>query len=101
MDKFRYEKYISEYSEEIKEQKRLISLIERVNKFKDVDSLYEARQLAEKIIPTKMEVTGFYVGNAKCTIVNRSNLFRISLDSEKEFLCYDFTLNGNLTNEFK
>ena len=63
---------------------------ERLKQFDEVESLEEALELAKKILPVKNEITRFNVGEGKCTIVNRKDNFRISLDTETEFVSYDF-----------
>ena len=62
----------------------------RMKEFDTVHTLEEAKELALKILPTSNELTRFNVGNAKCTIVNRADLLRISLDSNSEFISYNF-----------
>lgn len=63
---------------------------ERIVAFNNVSTLEEAKELATKILPTSNEINHFYIGEAKCTIVNSENTFRICLDSPEEFLCYNF-----------
>ena len=65
--------------------------MERVDEFKNVTTLEEAHELAKKILPTSQEVSSFYVGNAKCVVVNTKDKLRISIDSDKEFISYDFS----------
>lgn len=62
----------------------------RIKEFATVSTLEEAKELAAKILPVSQEINRFNIGNAKCTIVNRDNLFRISFDSDLEFIAYDF-----------
>ena len=63
---------------------------ERLVKFESIATLEEAKILAAKTIPTSKEFCVFYVGNAKCVVVNNENMLRISFDTEKEFICYSF-----------
>ena len=62
----------------------------RIAPFEKVETLAEAKELAAKILPTANELNKFYIGDAKCTVVNRSDMLRICIDSADEFLCYDF-----------
>lgn len=62
----------------------------RIEKFSGVASLKEAKDLALKIMPTSNEINRFYIDNAKCVIVNKDDMFRISLDTPDEFISYDF-----------
>ena len=93
MDEFQYLQYTAFQRNEAKEKESEAALLERVHKFAKIDSLEMAKELAKSIIPTNQEITHFNVGNIKCIIVNRKNLFRISLDSDKEFVCYSFDNN--------
>ena len=63
---------------------------ERILPFADVLTLAEAKALSNKILPVKSDITVFNVGGAKCTVVNKPNLFRITLENDEELLCYDF-----------
>jgi hypothetical protein len=63
---------------------------ERILAFENISTLEEAKKLAKQILPVAQDINIFNVGHAQCTIVNRDDLFRISLDSDEEFLCYDF-----------
>ena len=64
---------------------------ERIAQFAKVDTIEEAKSLSAKILPVSQEINQFKVGLGTCTIINRSDLFRISLDSEEEFISYDFS----------
>ena len=90
MDEFQYRQYLAFQESEAKEKKAQSALLERVRQFAEIDTIEDAKELAKKIIPTSQEVTQFNVGNIKCTVINRKNLFRISIDSEEEFICYSF-----------
>ena len=60
------------------------------NYFDNIDNLESAKELAKRVIPTKEEITTFYVGNAQCTVANRVDRLVITLDSSEEFICYSF-----------
>ena len=62
----------------------------RIKEFETVSTLEDAKALAEKILPIANEKNIFRIGPAKCTIICNEELFRISLDSEEEFIAYDF-----------
>lgn len=62
----------------------------RINKFNNIQTLVEAKNLSQQIMPVAQELSQFRVGDALCVIVNKPNMFRISLDSETEFISYDF-----------
>lgn len=62
----------------------------RLEEFGKINTLEEAKTLAGKILPTANELNVFRVGNAKCTIINKEDNFRICLDTNEEFISYDF-----------
>ena len=72
-------------------KKKTEQMIARINEFQKVKTLEEAKLLAKKILPTTNEVSTFNRGNAKCTVVNKYDIFRITLDSPEEFISYDFS----------
>ena len=80
----------AEKPEKDKEEERITNFKKRLEGFKDVETLEEAKNLLNKIMPVRLERTVFFIGKAKCTIINKSDRVRISLDSEKEFISYDF-----------
>lgn len=71
-------------------ESKVASFKKRLMKFANVKTLEEAKELAPSVIPTRQNVCSFYVGNAKCVVVNKEHLFRVSLDTENEFICYSF-----------
>ena len=62
----------------------------RLSEFNNVKTLTEAHTLINRIMPVKLERTVFFVGDAKCTIIKKHNLLRISFNSKKEFISYNF-----------
>lgn len=66
------------------------NLKNRLSKFESVESLSEARDLVKKTLPVANEINRFRVGNAKCIVINKEDLIRISVDTDDEYLCYDF-----------
>ena len=76
---------------ELENNEKIRAFKERIIPFENISSLKEAKALATKLIPTANETNTFYIGNAKCVVINRTNLLRISLDTTKEFICYDFS----------
>ena len=62
----------------------------RILEFENVNELDEARELVQKILPVANEKNIFRIGNARCIVVNKSELLRISLDTPNEFIAYDF-----------
>lgn len=91
MNYFEYNQYIGFQKEEAENKEKYKNLLARLDVFKDVKTLSEAQELASKHFPTNQEITRFYVGNAKCVVVNKPELLRISVDSSEEFICYDFS----------
>ena len=86
-----YKQYTLQQTQEQQDKEKAKAFLERIAPFAEVDSLEKAKDLAKQILPTKEDVTAFYVGKLKCTVVNRTNELRISIDTEDEFICYSFS----------
>ena len=71
-------------------KEKLEGFKKRIEAFSEITTLEEAKALSEKTLPVANEITTFNIGNARCTVVNKENLFRISLDTQDEFISYDF-----------
>ena len=91
MDKFIYNQYAAEQQRAVEDSEKSKAFLERIKPFKDVTNLSEAKELAARILPVKEDITTFYVGNIKCTVINKENLFRLCIDSPQEFICYNFS----------
>ncbi len=63
---------------------------QRLSEFSKINSLSEASDLVDKIMPVNLERTVFFIGSAKCTIIKKHNLVRISFNSKNEFISYKF-----------
>ena len=90
MNNFLYEQYSIRSNNEHESDAKEKEFLSRIEPFKTVNTLEDARKLAEKVIPTKAEVTSFYIGQLKCTVCNTEKLFRLSIDSPEEFVSYNF-----------
>ena len=71
-------------------QQKYEAFKERISKFENVSTIEAAKELAKQILPTANEINMFDIGSAKCVVVNTKDLFRITLDSVEELICYDF-----------
>ena len=91
MNYLEYNQYIAFQKMGIENKEKYENLLARLDVFKDVKTLSEAQELASKHFPTNQEITRFYIGNAKCVVVNKPELLRICVDSSEEFICYDFS----------
>lgn len=69
---------------------KYVEFKKRIKRFKDVQTLDEAKQLAIEILPVANEINMFSVGSGKCYVINREDNFRITLESANEFISYDF-----------
>lgn len=76
--------------EKTSDEEKLIKFRHRLDSFKEVHSLAEAKDLLNKTMPVQMVRTAFYVGDGKCTIINRPNQLRICFRTPTEIICYDF-----------
>ncbi len=62
----------------------------RLSEFTKIATLEEAKELATKIMPVKSERTVFNIGNAKCIVINKKELLKITLKTTKEYINYCF-----------
>ena len=86
-----YCNYAIAQQQELQDTKKANELKERVRPFAEIETLEDAHQLAKKVIPTQWPYMSFYVGNAKCSVINKPDSFRISIETADEFICYDFS----------
>ena len=63
----------------------------RLEAFNNVSTLDEAKELAKNIMPVSLDINHFRIGDAKCVIINKPDIFRISIDTAEEFISYDFS----------
>lgn len=69
---------------------KLSEFKERIFRFREVETLADAKALATKILPTANEFNSFYVGTGKCVVINRDDLFRIYYEDSQDFIAFDF-----------
>ena len=69
---------------------KLNNLKQRIEKFKDIETLEEAKIILAENFRVENELEIFNIASSKCTIVNRNDFLRISLDTPDEFVSYDF-----------
>ena len=62
----------------------------RLSQFNDIKNVDEAKKLLNSIMPVTMERTVFFVGDAKCTIINKENLLKISYKSATDYIIFNF-----------
>ena len=62
----------------------------RIESFKEVSDLEDAKALVMKILPVSSEKTSFSIGNGRCVVINNSERLRICFDTPDEFIAYDF-----------
>ena len=65
----------------------------RLKIFSGVDSITKAKELAKGFLPIENEKNYLKIGNARCVIISRGDVFRICLDSEYEYICYNIIKN--------
>ena len=92
MDLDQYSQYygIKQVTNEEKEKQKVERFKARVEEFSEVNTVEAAKELAKKSMPVANEVNRFRVGNARCVVINKEDQFRVSLDTETEFIAYDF-----------
>ena len=79
------------YEMEQQKKKKVSDFLLRLEKFGDITTLEDAKDLAQKILPVPNDINTFKVGNAKCTVINREDMFRVCVDTPEKFISYDFT----------
>jgi len=62
----------------------------RLDAFKKIGTKEEARELAKKIMPVNNERTVFRIGEAKCIVINKEKVFRITFKTKTEFISFNF-----------
>lgn len=63
---------------------------ERLDEFKNVVTLRDAKALLKKIMPVNKEKTIFRIDNAKCTVINKEKSLKIILKTGTEHITYYF-----------
>lgn len=64
------------------------------NKLKVLDgvsSISKAKNLTKSFLPLNNEKSYLKIGSARCVVISRGNMFRVCLDSENEYICYNIT----------
>ena len=79
------------YEMEQQKKKKVSDFLLRLEKFGDITTLEDAKDLAQKILPVPNDINTFKAGNAKCTVINREDMFRVCVDTPEKFISYDFT----------
>lgn len=87
---FAYMQYAATVDTETLNKKKFDAFKERIKRFDEVDTIEEARALAKEILPTANVMNIMTVGSGKCYVVDRPDMYRITLDSPSECICYDF-----------
>ena len=74
----------------IGEKDKAEEFIKNVQKFEDIETIEEARELAKQLFSAENEFQRFSVGSYDCTVVSKKDIFRICVNGNKTFICYDF-----------
>ena len=78
------------YYRPINNNDKLEAFKKRLDAFKNVHNLSDAKALLDKTMPVMLERTVFYIGDAKCVIINLPRQLRISLKTQTECIIYHF-----------
>lgn len=81
--------YLIQNSDLDNADKKLAQLKEKLKIFDGITSIAEARRLAKENFHITNDVNFINLENAKCVIVQSANLFRVCLEDDKEFICYN------------
>ena len=74
-----------------KNNEKLESFKKRLDLFKNIKTLEEAKKLLDNTMPVQLVRTTFFIGKAKCTIIKKTNLVKICFESPTEIIMYNFT----------
>ena len=74
---------------ELDAEQALEKFKQKLKVFDGVDSITKAKELAKEFLPIKNEKNYLRIGNAKCVIISRGDVFRVCVDSDKEYICYN------------
>jgi len=69
--------------------KEFESFKEKLKVFDGITSIDKAKQIAKGFLPIENEKNYLKIGNAKCVIISRGDVFRVCVDSDKEYICYN------------
>ena len=78
------------YYKPVNSQDKLTAFKTRLAAFNSVHTLADAKALLDKTMPVMLERTVFYIGDAKCVIINLPKQLRISLKTQTEYIIYHF-----------
>lgn len=84
------ENYETIFDKKTKKESKKEDFKIRLNEFKNVLTLKDAKDLLSKTIPVVLDRTTFFIDDAKCIIINTEKQLRICFDSPEEFISYDF-----------
>lgn len=60
----------------------------KIARFRDIKTVSEAKSLAKELFAVRNEINHIRAGSAQCTIINKSDMLKIILDSPSEMTCY-------------
>lgn len=61
----------------------------RLKVFDDVTTIAKAREIAKDLFHIENDINYIKIENAICVIVQDAKLFRVCLENDKEFICYN------------
>ena len=90
-----YNDLVVENSQDKTNEEEFNAINTKVNKFCGITTIKEAKALAKELFGIQNEISYIKAGKAQCTIISRSNVFRIILDSDKELKCINIKKQQN------
>ena len=57
--------------------------------FEGVTEISQARKIAKDLFHIENDINFIKIENANCVIIQSANLFRVCLENDKEFICYN------------
>ena len=61
----------------------------KIQVLEDITNIDKAKEFAKEILHIDKEKTFLTIGSAKCVVISRGDVFRLCLDNDKEYICYN------------
>ena len=68
---------------------RILEIKNKLKLLAKITSINEAKEIVKKFMSFHENINRIKIGDAKCLIISRDNLFRICFEYEQDFICYN------------
>lgn len=83
--------YLYQTKEENNAEAKLAEFKESLKVFEGITSIAKARAIAKEKFHIQRDINFIKLDNAQCVIMQSADFFRVCLEDEKEFICYNIT----------